>query len=354
MFHNINVMETDTELDIENFEKLIAHLFSPLFMSVEYAIAADSKDCVINPVFLAKANSSATRLEEILDHYNAKNNLNWRALRENVAAIKRFTDLTYITLHLKSASPQYRLLSGIDKFLADTDRVLDLFSSALFQIFPELIRSAETAGLNLVNQPDEELFRKTEYPQGRLESNFKKSRVDNPEKVIVRLATLYLNLASESILLKQAKNLKNEEYVKAIPNVINEASVRLLESKFHNLQSLYDTYISNTDIENLDEDLKLIRGHASIVYHLLEAATELIHYYERHMMYQPEELRDEICIPLDANILFYILIDYYLNYSQQFLNAGKKPMQRGHRKIRRGGLNQCKGSGIQGLSRQAV
>lgn len=319
---NICVMIRETELDIKSFIKLIDQLFSPLFMAINQVLNEKKQEAVINPVFLAKTNSVATRLEEILDHYNAKNNLKWRSFRENISAVKRFTDLAYITLHLRSTSPQYKLLSGIDTFLADTDRVLDLFSSALYQIFPELIHSAEGAGLNVSAGADREIFPEIVYPSGALESNFKKSKVAEPEKVIVSLATLYLNLASESTLLKQARRLDNDEYEKAIPNVISEASVRLLESKFHNLQSIYDTNISNTDIENLDKDLKLIRGHASIVYHLLEASTGLIHYYERHVLNLPDEQKETICTPLDAKVLFYIIIDFYLHYSEEFLAGG--------------------------------
>lgn len=312
----------NSNFDKYSFTSLIDQLFHPLFTAIECARDVDESNKIINPVFLAKANSGATRLEEILDHYNAKNNLKWRPFRENISAVKRFTDLAYITLHLKSTSPQYKLLSGIDTFLDDTDRVLDLFSSALCQIFPLLKKSAEAAGLKTERAEDEFLFGNIKYPAGRLDSNFKKTKVETPEKVIVSLATLYLNLASESTLLKQIKSFHSDEYDKAVPDVVNEASIRLLEGKFHNLQSIYDTNISNTDIEDLDEDLKLIRGHASIVYHLLEAATGLIHYYERHMMNLSDELKEGVCMPLESKILFYILIDYYLNYSEEFLAAG--------------------------------
>ena len=160
------------------------------------------------------------------------------------------------------------------------------------------------------------------YPAGQLDSDFKKSRVDNPGQVIISLATLYLNLASESLLLRQVKNLRKEEYSKAAPNIITEESIRLLECKFHNLQSIYDSCISNTDIEAVDKNLKLIRGHASIVYHLLEASTGLIHYYERHMLHDPDRQGDYFCRPLGAEELFSMLIGYYLNYSEQFLSAG--------------------------------
>ena len=83
----------------------------------------------------------ASRLEEILDYYNALNNTGWRTFRENTAAIKLFTNMAYITLHLKSSSPKYQLLNGIDVFLEDTEKVLDVLYSAMKSSFSDFIRS---------------------------------------------------------------------------------------------------------------------------------------------------------------------------------------------------------------------
>jgi hypothetical protein len=59
--------------------------------------------------------------------------------------------------------------------------------------------------------------------------------------------------------------------------------LRSLELRFHNLQSLYDTYVSGTEAEDLDIDLPVLRGHISVVFHLLKTATSFAHYYERHV-----------------------------------------------------------------------
>ncbi|MBI9108430.1 MAG: HPr family phosphocarrier protein [Spirochaetales bacterium] len=282
-----------------------------------------NKKDIINTDFLGRSKSAASRLEESLDHYNAKNNLKWKPFRENIASIKLFTDVSYITLHLKSTSPQYKLLSGIDTFLSDTEDVLSQFSSSLYLIFSELIKSSKSIGLKQNTGIDKSLYKTIDFPEGRLESDLKKSKVEKPEQVIVNLATSYLNLASESILLRQIKNVNYHSYNELVPDVINENSIRILESKFHNLQSLYDTYISNTDIENTDVDLKLMRGHTSIVYHLLEAATCIIHYYERHIMHLSEAKQRDSHLPISTLTILEILVNYYLNYSEQFLTAGR-------------------------------
>jgi hypothetical protein len=66
-----------------------------------------------------------------------------------------------------------------------------------------------------------------------------------------------------------------------------------------------------------------MRGHASIVYHLLEAATNVIHYYERHIMILSEEEQKDANIPISSQQILEILVNYYLNYSEQFLTSGK-------------------------------
>ena len=79
------------------------------------------------------------------------------------------------------------------------------------------------------------------------------------------------------------EKVEPKDYATCFPNPISEDNLRYLKVRFHCLQSLYDTYVSETEIEYLDEDLPPLRGHISIVFHLLEIATYLVHYYERHL-----------------------------------------------------------------------
>ncbi len=277
----------------------------------------------MNTHFLGRTHSVAKRLEERLDYYNAKNNLNWKPFRETIAMLKLFTDVSYITLHLKSAAPGYMLLDGIEKFLSDTNEILWLYTSALFRIFDILWKNAQAAGLVPQTKSEEEFSIIFNYPEGRLPGDLKKTKTENPGKIIVNLASSYLNLESESTLLRKVKKHGSTDYKTLVPDLISENSIRILEAKFHNLQSQYDTYLSNTDIEDTDSDLKLMRGHVSVVYHLLEAATGIIHYYERHMMHLPEQNLMDTDLPISTEKLLDILVDYYLNYSEQFLTSGK-------------------------------
>lgn len=61
-----------------------------------------------------------------------------------------------------------------------------------------------------------------------------------------------------------------------------EAIARSFQSRVHNLQSDYDSYLRNTPQELAIPRLRKVRGAISECLHLLEAVTALTHLYERH------------------------------------------------------------------------
>ena len=63
---------------------------------------------------------------------------------------------------------------------------------------------------------------------------------------------------------------------------VSEDKLRSFELRFHNLQSLYDTYVSTTETEGIDPEIPVLRGHISVVLHLLRTARDFAHYIERH------------------------------------------------------------------------
>jgi len=99
---------------------------------------------------------------------------------------------------------------------------------------------------------------------------------------VTHLATEFLNLAAEGDLLRAAARVRPADYASCFPDPVSEERLRQLTFRFHNLQSLYDTHVAGTSIESFDAELPILRGHASVIYHLLEMATDLAHYYERY------------------------------------------------------------------------
>jgi hypothetical protein len=230
---------------------------------------------------LAFLHSHATQLEELLDAYGALRNERWRPFRRVIAAVKLFSRVHYALAHLVHASPQYRLLCdeadlnvGLDQARRFTARVLHVASRRLCEAAPSLGLTARAADVC------EEVL-----PAGVLPRDCPLRHVGDVAETVTRLATAFLNLAGDSTpLARAASTMTTDRRSTALPT---ENELRVHAEDFHNLQALYDTYVAYTDAERADPELFSLRGHASVVYHLLDAATELMHYHERHVLHAP-------------------------------------------------------------------
>jgi hypothetical protein len=226
---------------------------------------------------VAFLHSQGTQLEELLDAYGALRNQRWRPFRRWIAAVKLFSRVHYSLVHLVRASPQYRLLCddddlnvGLDQALRFTARVLHLASRRVVDAAPSLGLAPRPADVC------EEVL-----PPGVLPRDCPLRRVQDVAEAVTRLASAFLNLAGGATPLSRAASTMTTDRRSTVLPTENE--LRVHAEDFHNLQALYDTHVAQTDAELADTDLLSLRGHASVVFHLLEAATELLHYHERHV-----------------------------------------------------------------------
>lgn len=241
----------------------------------------DSTLTLLTRPVLGFLHSHATQLEELLDFYGALRNDRWRPFRRVIAAVKLFSRVHYSLVHLVHTSPQYRLLCdeadlnvGLDQALRFTARVLHLASRRLVETAPSL-------GLTpLPADVCEEVL-----PAGVLPRDCPLRQVDDVPETVTRIATAFLNLAGGATpLARAASTMTTDRRSTMLPT---ETELRVHAEDFHNLQSLYDTHVAHTDAERVDPELVSLRGHASVVFHLLEAVTELMHYNERHVLHAP-------------------------------------------------------------------
>jgi len=267
--------------------------------------------------------SQSTQIEELLDAYGARNNQNWHIFRLLTATIKLFSNVSYELLHIQHALPVYRLLPVGQDFAKATEQTLDFTAGVLSRASEQILCQARQ--LNLPVRSSER--RKGSYveklPPGRLPQDHITRKTETVSKTVTLLATAFLNLAAESKQVLPAGAIQPGNYTGTMPGSITEESLRSLELRFHNLQSLYDTYVSKTEMEELDDDLPVLRGHISVVFHLLRIATELAHYYERHV-----ESRIDSCLTLRPPLvkseeLPAVLTGYSINFVNQYLNCAE-------------------------------
>jgi hypothetical protein len=294
--------------------------------------AADPADAeqalgILSRPFLSVVLAQASELEELLDGYGALRNERWRGFRTVVAALKLFGSVHYSFVHLAHAAPTYRLLP-VEGDLGAALLQARRFTARVLQAASR--RLVETgAGLGLSARPTD--VREERLPPGGLRQDCPLRRVEDVAGTVARLATAFLNLAEEASPLASERWSGTEgPSSAALPG---EAEVRRLAEDFHNLQALYDTYVAHTDAERADPELPSLRGHASVVYHLLDAATDLRHHFERHVLHvvpafdsiplfadQPECMAPE---SLEA-----VLRDCTLTFAARYVSAGRSLAQR--------------------------
>ncbi len=291
-----------------------------LALSYHYLTLEDDEDHLTRP-FIGRYGLEATKMEELLDAYGAHKNESWYPFRRQVAAAKRFSQVGYDLLHILYASPEYKLLTIGRDLQADTQKILDILCVVIRTIAQNLLKSAADCKLEVIEHIDDTFFEE-HLPPGCLLNNRALRDVASPGKTVAQLSTAFLNLAEEGDVLAVFERVDECEFSSCFPDVLSEEKLRLLENQFHNLQSLYDTHISDSNIESKDTNLPILRGHVSIIYHLLEIATSLAHFYERHMLGRSHE--ETRSLPIDAKTLLHILMNYTIAYSHYYLQSAKK------------------------------
>ena len=315
-----------TTIDDTTFHDLIADRAQSLLSMARYLVAEQAlwKTAMTRPL-LGDLTSQAAQLEELLDAYGARNNQRWCQLRALTAALKLFAGVGYKLRHLYHVLPTYRLPRIDQNFTLATHHALQFTSAVLCTTAGHILDQAAQLALSTSTERWIQRFGHLEQlPQGYLPQDRATRQINTASATVTHLASAFLSLAAESELLNRVAQLNPEEYPTSFPDPVSEENLRYLKYRFHNLQSLYDTYVAETVVEHLDADLLVLRGHISVIFHLLEIATELAHYYERHVDSQTGDtaLRHRPVVEPDA--LLKILMTYAITYASLYLVCGKR------------------------------
>ncbi|QQS55315.1 MAG: hypothetical protein IPM89_05775 [Candidatus Competibacteraceae bacterium] len=283
----------------------------------------NSNSGYVSRIFIGDLLSQSIQLEEFLDAYGARNNHRWSRFRSLTATIKLFADVCYKLLHIKHSLPSYQLLPIDRDFAVSTARSLELIREILATATHGII--VQAARLNLpVPVDDTAIEQFTEHlPSGRLARDRATRKVKSAAETVTQLATAYLNLAAESELLNIVEKTDPAEYSACFPDPVSEDNLRFLKFRFHSLQSLYDTHVSETEVEGMDAGLPILRGHVSVVYHLLEIATQLVHYYERHLNIDTGDSSLRRKPVIAPQTLLAMLMNYAIAFAGLYLNQGR-------------------------------
>ena len=312
----------------KDFQKLITKRARTLLGLAYYLSQCTSSNKILVRPLLGQLFSQSMQLEELLDAYDAGNNCRWCSFRSLTAAIKLFSDVSYELLHIQHSLPAYRLLSIERDFIKATEEALNFTGDVLSLAARQIVIRAGQLGLTVPSGDLHEKSYTEELPPGRLPHDCGTRRIETVSETVTLLATAFLNLAAESKDVRAASRAKPEEYASYVQDSVSEEKLRSLELRFHNLQSLYDTFVSGTEAEELDTDLPVLRGHISVVFHLLETATSFAHYYERHVNKELCDSPTRFEPLVKAEDLLVVLMNYSVTNISLYIDCAEYLCQR--------------------------
>lgn len=267
----------------QDFHRVAEKRADMLLAVANYLTGCENPRAILSRPLLGEFLSQSMQFEEFLDTYDAGKNCLWCNIRSLTATIKLFSDACYELMHILHRAPSYRLMPVERDFVAATEEALAYTSGILAQTSREILNRARERELKIPQKPEiADAYEEYQLP-GRMAHDCGARQADTVAGTVALLATAFLNLASESEDVRAASRARPEEYATRACVALSEERLRSLEFQFHNLQSQYDTFVSGTKVESMDEDLPTLRGHVSVVFHLLRIGTLFAHYYERHM-----------------------------------------------------------------------
>lgn len=315
-------MGTNRSLTPESFLEQLNHISADLVLLSRHIHRLQDTESILHRPLLGRLFIESSKLEELLDAVGAKNNTHWCRFRSLVASLKSFSHITYVLLHIRSAAPLYRLLPVEGDFFNDTGRCIISLAEMLLSIVRAFVSETRRVGLVIRGR-----FRQSsplaEIPlRGLLPADRQLQHIESPRKIVIYLATTFLSESGRSFLQDISEKIDRCRYAECVPEMFNERKLGVAEREFHNLQTMYDTHISDSDVEQQDSNLPLIRGHVSIIFHLLEMATLLSHHYERHLVgHDCEKVHSGPLV--NPETLLDILIEYSLAYAGKFMKSAQ-------------------------------
>lgn len=275
-------------------------------------------------LFLARLKVEAGHLEDFLDYYGCLHNKQWFPVRESVAVVKSFSGSCYKCTRLIEQLPKKEVMVSENEFKDDITEAYSLLKTALYNCAKNSFNQFKKVNIDLKVCPIDCSFY-NDYPDiGVIERNRKKRTIKSAEHAAVSLATNFLNVAEDFGQLKKIVKTKKSQYIEMIPDVFDEAKLMQFENKFHSLQSLFDTYLAESQRLNTDETLPGLKSYISVIYHLLDIGTKCTHYIERHASYFKPSWINSVIEPISELKIVTLIIDTFIAQALNLTNKAKK------------------------------
>lgn len=316
-----------TTCDISFAEKVRIFSFDYL-KCCKYIAQIDSPQHFFTKKLYSTMISSSQLLEDFLDFHGAKNSKAWFFYRELAAAVRHLTTASYSQKHISNRFVFYLLMDAED-FQTEINNTLQFLSQTLIKMAPVILEEAQRLNIPL----PESNFSPADFPDVTT-SEILPYDIDDINKSqqkenIVHVASEFLYISKEFDQISFYEPYQLEDMLNLVPKKINEVGMRRFEMLVHNLQSQFDTYVIHGGYRFGNRKLKQLRGHFSVVFHLLQGIGRLLHFYERHLhdvgyknIYK--KVHDRLTDLIDPGMLLDRTINYMLFYVCHFMSTGKE------------------------------
>ncbi len=316
-----------TQCDISFNEKI--RIFSHDYLkSCVYIAAFDDPRYVFTKKLYSKLISSSQVLEDFLDFHGAKNSTNWYHYRELCAAVRHLSLAGYSQKHISNRLAFYDL-AGTRDFEKEGEKTHRFIKKSLMKMAPVILEEADRLNISIPHKS----FNPEKFPGiatgETLESDIDDEDKDEQKKNIVKIASEFLRTVRNFDQLKFYEPYDSKEIRTIVPDKVNEVEIRQFEMLVHNLQSSFDTYVIHGGYRRGNRKLKQLRGHFSVVFHLLQIIGRLLHFYERHLLkagYKStyKKVQKKLARIVEPDALLDRTINYGLYYVCHFLTAGQE------------------------------
>ena len=229
--------------------------------------------------------SESDALESLLDEHGARYNRRYSVLRELVASLRCFGQTGFSLVHLVRRMAGYGItLSEREsaQFAAALQATRAFVERSEIALLDAALRELKAQGIACSVAADRSLSDELVGPRRMLPRNLGQEEVADDESKAAEIASRYLQACAKLDELGVHRIVDGKERDEWLRRHCSEEKARVFEAAVHNLQSMYDTHVKNSPAELADPRLGRLRGHISVVLHLLESVTQLVHFVERH------------------------------------------------------------------------
>lgn len=287
----------------------------------------DSDQFIFTKKLYSMLIANSQLLEDFLDFHGAKNNKDWYLYRELSAAVRHISLAGYSQQHIENRLSFYDV-DDIKDFQAEGEKAIYFITRTLMQLSPVILEEAARLKITI----PEANYNMHNFPgvlSGEmLGFDIDDENIDQQDKNIVKIASEFIKVAKDLDQFGIYQKCTSDEIQKMVPLKVNEVEIRRFEMLVHNLQSSFDSYVIHGGYRFGNRKLKQLRGHFSLVFHLLQIIGRLLHFYERHIHevgYKEiyVHVKNRLVQLVDPDRMMDVAVNYGLYYAYKFLMDGK-------------------------------